>query len=106
MHSSGELGIQLATMLHMGAVVPNLGYAADAHYHHLDDDIIAGGKMKCVNGAIKVPTGPGLGVQLDRTKLAEYHELFKERGGYAYDRDPSRPEWYPLVPNTRWKTAT
>ena len=45
-HSSGELGIQLATMLHMGAVVPNLGYAADAHYHHLTDDVIAGGKMR------------------------------------------------------------
>ena len=42
-HSSGELGIQLATMLHMGAVVPNLGYAADAHYHHLTDDVIVGG---------------------------------------------------------------
>lgn len=26
-HSSGELGIQLATMLHMGAVVPNLSFA-------------------------------------------------------------------------------
>ena len=25
-HSSGELGIQLATMLHLGAVLPNLGY--------------------------------------------------------------------------------
>ena len=105
MHSSGELGIQLATMLHMGAVVPNLGYAADAHYHHLVDDIIVGGKMKYVNGAIKVPTGSGLGVQLDRAKLAEYHELFKEKGGYTYDRDPSRPEWYPLVPNSRWKDA-
>ncbi len=104
-HSSGELGIQLATMLHMGAVVPNLGYAADAHYHHLVDDIIVGGKMKYVNGAIKVPTGPGLGVQLDRNKLAEYHELFKEKGGYTYDRDPSRPDWYPLVPNSRWKAA-
>ena len=104
-HSSGELGIQLATMLHMGAVVPNLGYAADAHYHHLTDDIIVGGKMKYVNGAIAVPTGPGLGVQLNREKLAEYHELFKEKGGYTYDRDPSRPDWYPLVPNDRWKRA-
>src|SRR5438128_4454192 len=28
-HSSGELGIQLATMLHRGAVLPNLTYAAD-----------------------------------------------------------------------------
>ena len=35
-HSSGELGIQLATMLHLGAVVPNLSFAADAHYHHLE----------------------------------------------------------------------
>ena len=32
-HSSGELGIQLATMLHLGAVIPNLSFAADAHYH-------------------------------------------------------------------------
>jgi glucarate dehydratase len=104
-HSSGELGIQLASMLHMGAVVANLGYAADAHYHHLVDDIIVGGKMKYVDGAIKVPTGPGLGVTLDREKLKQYHELFKEKGGYTYDRDPSRPDWYPLVPNTRWKAV-
>src|SRR5207249_4116041 len=38
-HSSGELGVQLATMLHLGAVIPNLTFAADAHYHHLLDDI-------------------------------------------------------------------
>src|SRR6201999_4344666 len=44
-HSSGELGIQLATMLHLGAVIPNLSFAADAHYHHLTDDIIEGGLM-------------------------------------------------------------
>ena len=44
-HSSGELGIQLATMLHLGAVVPNLSFAADAHYHHLEDDVIEGGKL-------------------------------------------------------------
>ncbi|MEO8137016.1 MAG: enolase C-terminal domain-like protein [Betaproteobacteria bacterium] len=101
-HSSGELGIQLATMLHLGAVVPNLGYAADAHYHHLTDDIIVGGKMKYVDGAIAVPSAPGLGVKLDRDKLRQYHELFKELGGYPYDRDPGRPGWYPLIPNTRW----
>ena len=101
-HSSGELGIQLATMLHMGAVVPNLGYAADAHYHHLVDDVIQGGRMPYENGAIRVPDGPGLGVTLDRAKLAQYHDLFRELGGYPYDRDPGRPGWYPLIPNTRW----
>jgi len=101
-HSSGELGVQLASMLHMGAVVPNLGYSADAHYHHLVDDVIVGGKMRYVNGRIAVPTAPGLGVTLDAEKVARYHELYKELGGYAYDRDPGRPGWYPLVPNADW----
>jgi glucarate dehydratase len=105
-HSSGELGIQLATMLHLGAVIPNLTYAADAHYHHLTDDIIEGGKFKYQNGAIKVPTGPGLGVKLNRDKLAEYAELYKRLGSYPYDKDPLRPDWSPIVPNTRWADQT
>jgi glucarate dehydratase len=103
-HSSGELGIQLATMLHLGAVLPNLAYAADAHYHHLLDDIIEGGKLAYGGGAIAVPEGPGLGVRLDRQKVARYHKLYQELGGYPYDRDPERPDWYPLLPNTRWAT--
>ena len=101
-HSSGELGIQLATMLHLGAVLPNLVFTADAHYHHLCDDIIVGGKMRYENGAIAVPEAPGLGVELDRDKLATYAELYRSLGGYAYDRDPGRPGWYPLLPNTNF----
>jgi len=101
-HSSGELGIQLATMLHLGAVIPNLSFAADAHYHHLADDIIAGGKLKYENGAIAVPTGPGLGVKLDPDKVAEYRELYLRLGSYPYDQDPLRPGWTPTIPNDRW----
>jgi len=104
-HSSGELGIQLATMLHLGAVLNNLTFAADAHYHHVTDDIIVGGKLPYANGAIRVPDGPGLGVQLDRDKLAEYSALYQELGGYTYDRDPGRPGWFPLVPNDRHRWA-
>jgi glucarate dehydratase len=99
-HSSGELGIQLATMLHLGAVLPNLVFAADAHYHHLLDDVIMGGKMGYANGCIPVPDGPGLGITLDREKLETYAELYRELGSYPYDRDPGRPQWYPLLPNT------
>ncbi len=101
-HSSGELGIQLATMLHLGAVLPNLTFAADAHYHHLLDDVIEGGRFGYANGRIRVPEGPGLGVRLDREKLKHYAELYRELGGYPYDRDPGRPDWSPLVPNDRW----
>lgn len=101
-HSSGELGVQLATMLHLGAILPNLTFSADAHYHHLADDIIEGGKMTYENGSIAVPTAPGLGVQLDAEKLAQYHELYLRLGSYPYDRDPLRPDWIPLIPNDRW----
>jgi glucarate dehydratase len=101
-HSSGELGIQLATMLHLGAVLPNLTFAADAHYHHLTDDIIEGGLMEYEDGSIAVPNKPGLGVTLNRAKLAEYAELYRRLGSYPYDQDPGRPGWTPLVPNDRW----
>lgn len=105
-HSSGELGIQLATMLHLGASLPNLTFAADAHYHHLCDDIIVGGKMKYVDGRIALPSGSGLGVELDRDKLRQYAELFRKEGGYAYDRDPRRPGWFAIVPETRFAQPT
>ena len=90
-HSSGELGIQLATMLHLGAVIPNLTFAADAHYHHLTDDIIEGGLMHYEGGSIAVPTAPGLGIKLDHDKVQQYSELYKRLGGYPYDQDPARP---------------
>jgi hypothetical protein len=58
-HSSGEFGIQLATMLHLGAVLPNVTHAADARYHHLRDDAISGGKMpaRLVSAGSERPVG-------------------------------------------------
>jgi len=105
-HSSGELGVQLATMLHLAAVIPNLSFAVDAHYHHLTDDIIQGGKMKYEGGAIKVPGGPGLGVKLDYDSLGGYNELYRQLGPYPYDQDPLRPGWTPTIPNDRWADPT
>lgn len=101
-HSSGELGIQLASMLHLGAALPNLNFAADAHYHHLRDDILVGGKFSYQNGAITLPSGSGLGVEVCRDKLAQYAEHYRSVGGYAYDRDPGRPGWYGILPERRW----
>ena len=89
-------------MLHLGAAIPNLSFAADAHYHHLVDDVIVGGKLQYRDGAIAVPTTPGLGVKLDRDRVGEYHEQFKRLGAYPYDRDPLRPNWSPVIPNPEW----
>jgi glucarate dehydratase len=92
MHSGAEFGISQAAMIHLAAVVPNLIVAPDSHYHHLRDDIIEGGKLPYLpGGKMAVPSGPGLGVRLDRDKLAKYHELSKKREMGSWIEDPKRP---------------
>jgi glucarate dehydratase len=87
-YSSGELGIKHASMLHLGAALPNIGFAADAHFHHLTDDIIKGALLQYQINRIALPKGPGIGVKLDHEKLAERAEHFRRHGGYAHDRNP------------------
>ena len=77
MHSGAELGVSTAVNLHLAASTPQITYSIDGHYHHIVDDIIAGGKHQYENGKIKVPTGYGLGVELDEDKVAKYHALWK-----------------------------
>jgi glucarate dehydratase len=99
MHSGAEFGVELAAMLHTAASIPTMTMPGDAHYHFLEDDIIIGGKMKYVNGAIKVPEGPGLGVELDEEKMEKYERYYEEKGDYyaRFHQDPYRPDWYPKV---------
>ncbi|NLG84292.1 MAG: hypothetical protein GX493_06735 [Firmicutes bacterium] len=101
LHSGIELGIGLAAMLHVAATIPNLLHAIDAHYHHLKDDIIVGGKLQYQDGAMAPPEGPGLGVELDRAKLEEYTENFRRaqaKAGRDYRPDPQRPTWFAMYP--------
>lgn len=99
MHSGAEFGVELAAMLHTASSIPTMTVAGDAHYHYLEDDIIVGGKMPYVDGAIQVPTGPGLGVTLDEEKMRRYEQYYEEQGDYyaRFHQDPRRPEWYPTV---------
>jgi glucarate dehydratase len=98
MHSGLETGLGLATMLHVASSLPNLVYAVDAHYHHLTDDIIVGGKMEYRDGAFPVPDGPGLGVELDEERLADAARRFEVEGGLGFPLDPKRPLWYQKFP--------
>jgi glucarate dehydratase len=91
MHSGAEFGISQAAMIHLAASLPNLLLAPDSHYHHLTDDVIEGGKLRYTNGKMKVPSGPGLGVTLDRDKLARYHELSNKKQMGSWIEDPRRP---------------
>jgi glucarate dehydratase len=76
MHSNSHLGISLMAMTHVAAAVPNLTYACDTHYPWQDEDVVVGGRIAFTEGAVRVPTAPGLGVQLDREQLAKLHEQY------------------------------
>lgn len=47
-------------------------HGLDAHYNQWIGDVIKGGKMRYEDGCLRVPGGPGLGVELDPDLLAEY----------------------------------
>lgn len=85
MHSNSHLGISLAAMVHVAAVTPNLTFDSDTHYSWTPVDIIKGGKMAFRDGRLQVPTGPGLGVEIDADALAELHALYNTAG--VSDRD-------------------
>jgi glucarate dehydratase len=76
MHSNSHLGISLMGMTHVAAAVPNLTYACDTHYPWQDEDIVVGGRIAFNEGAVRVPTAPGLGVQIDRAALAKLHDQY------------------------------
>jgi glucarate dehydratase len=79
-HSNNHAGITMAAMIHLAASIPELTLASDTHYPWLVDgyDIIEGPRLTIRDGSMQVPSGPGLGVTLDRDKLARAHEVYQK----------------------------
>lgn len=65
------LGISVAAMLHLAAATPALASANECAYHELQDDVLTT-PLDVVNGMMTVPSGPGLGVTVDRGKLERF----------------------------------
>jgi glucarate dehydratase len=81
-HSNSHAGLTMAAMVHLAAAIPQLTSASDTHYPWLpdDSDIIEGPKLTIRDGAMTLPEGPGLGVSLDRDKLARANEVYRKTG--------------------------
>ncbi len=106
MHSNTHLGISLAAMTQVAAAVPNLDYACDSHYPWQSEDVITR-RFTFHGGGLEVSDRPGLGVELDRDRLAALHRRWVEDDGTLRDRDDAAamreadPGWTaPTVP--RW----
>lgn len=97
MHSDRELGISTAAMVHLAAATPNLAYAIDSHYPDQADDVITQ-PWVFKDGHLGLPSEPGLGVELDREKLAYYHAYHERHPEVNEFYDPRRPGWVPALP--------
>jgi glucarate dehydratase len=102
MHSNSHLGISLAAMVHLGAVLPEVPYALDTHYPWQSDEIIQGGRLRFEDGSVAVPTGPGLGVELDRTALGKLHQQYLQCGLTKRDDEI---EMQKVVPGWKFKAV-
>ncbi|MEV5309475.1 glucarate dehydratase family protein [Streptomyces sp. NPDC052610] len=106
MHSNTHLGISLAAMTHVAATVPDLHHACDSHYPWQSEDVLTE-RLTFTGGAVRVSDAPGLGVELDRARLAALHRRWADDDGRLRDRDDAaamrvaEPGWEsPRMP--RW----
>jgi glucarate dehydratase len=107
MHSNSHLGVSMMAMTHAAAACPNLTYACDTHYpwQTAKDEVVAGGRIPFVNGCVRIPDKPGLGVELDYDQLARGRERyakipFRKRDDEAEMRQHVDPAWTRVLP--RW----
>ena len=107
MHSNSHLGVSLMGMAHVAAATPHLDYACDTHYpwQSEKDEVVAGGRISIVNGCVKIPDKPGLGIELDYDQLAHGRErydkcTYRKRDDEAEMRKHVDPHWKRILP--RW----
>jgi glucarate dehydratase len=102
LHSNAELGVSQAAYLHIVASSPHIIHPSQGTYEHVSDDVIKGGKFPVEGGSTEVPTGPGLGVELDDVKVRKYSDYHREHseGGFSRPVDLENAEWTLAAP--RW----
>ena len=93
LHSGGELGLTQAAYLQLAASMPNAKIALDTIYQLHADDILTQ-RITFKDGHADVPTGPGLGVEVDPEKL----ELYRTDEIVSAYRDPDNSDWFAEKP--------
>ena len=104
MHSNSHLGISLAAMTHLAAAVPELTYDCDTHFPWQDGHDLLIEPLTFDAGAVAVPRAVGLGIEVDRAKLAQLHQQYLACGLTERDDEIEmqkvQPAW--TFQATRW----
>jgi glucarate dehydratase len=97
-HSNNHFDISLAMFTHVAAAAPGKITAIDTHWIWQDGQRLTRAPLRIVEGKVKVPQCPGLGVEIDQDELEKAHALYRQYG--LGSRDDSIAMQY-LVAN--WK---
>ena len=80
-HSNNHFDISLAMFTHVGAAAPGNPTALDTHWIWQEgNQRLTKEPLQIINGKIKVPEKPGLGIEIDMDQVMKAHELFKKMG--------------------------
>jgi len=89
-HSFAPLSIATRAAMQVLCTSPACVFANQTYNHMLADDVVRE-PVRIEQGHIAVSSEAGLGVELDRTKLARYHEAYRQQGyASAYDNEATR----------------
>ncbi|MEO5698815.1 MAG: glucarate dehydratase [Burkholderiaceae bacterium] len=84
-HSNNHFDVSLAMFTHVGAAAPGRVTAIDTHWIWQDGQRLTKEPLQIVAGHVKVPSRPGLGVELDMAEVEKAHRLYLEHGLGARD---------------------
>jgi glucarate dehydratase len=84
-HSNNHFDISLAMFTHVGAAAPGKVTAIDTHWIWQDGQRLTKEPYQIKNGLIRVPTKPGLGLEIDMAEVEKAHQAYKNMGLGARD---------------------
>ncbi|MDQ6628906.1 MAG: glucarate dehydratase [Pseudomonadota bacterium] len=79
-HSNNHFDVSLAMFTHVGAAAPGRVTAIDTHWIWQDGQRLTKEPLRIEAGQIRVPTGPGLGIELDMAEVDKAHMLYRQHG--------------------------
>ena len=85
-HTHGELGIAAAASHHVLLTLPRIVEGQQQTASMMTDDVLTEPLPVAQGPDWGVPTGTGLGIDVDEEKLQRYHQHYREQGQYLpYD---------------------
>ncbi len=79
---SHEAGVASAAYLQLSAALEPIREPSQTLFRWVEEDIITAGVLSPENGRVRVPTGPGLGVELDREAFERCHRRYLDDGPF------------------------